>query len=168
MHASTTKLGKRIYARYAGESHSDPICLKNETKSIHYSFDSLTPEAFITSLCYKPTRKKNTGKPGPSGGIGGNDPVPSDEEDDIKLRPFSSLKQIAEAGIDHLKAEDKQGAFKVSDFIMTYKFAFSLFSDPAFTLGSRIVYAAFCYFDNNGRSVRQRIMIWTAWIMIFG
>lgn len=153
MHPTTTKSGKRIFARNPGEVHTNPVCINIESNRVKHSFEKLTPESLITSLCYATPRKKGpsgggTIAPGPGGGgsVGG-------DNGEIKSVPFSSLKQIAEAGLDYLKADDMQGDYKVSDFIMTYKFAGEFFKDPQFSLGARIVYARYAWTNGPTQSI---------------
>lgn len=153
MHPTTTKGGKRIFARNSGEVHTNPICISIESNQVKHSFEKLTPESLMTSLCYTTPRKKGTSgggpvnpEPGGGGSVGGDD-------GEIKSVPFSSLKQIAEAGLDYLKADDMQGEYKISDFIMTYKFAGEFFKDPQFSLGARIIYARYAWVSASTQSI---------------
>ena len=151
MHPTTTPTGKKIFARNPGEVHGNPICATIDKKRIKHSFAGLSPDDFISSLCYKSPRRKAPGgdgpvSPGPNGGGGGN-------TIEIKNMPFSSLKQIAESGIDHLNPDDRQGEYKISDFIITYRFGGRFFKNPLFSLGARIVYARYIGFDSNSQSI---------------
>ncbi len=156
MHVTTTKSGKKIFARDPKRPHTDPICITIEQKGKIHTFTKLDPQKFITSLCQIAPRKAGPGVPPPPGGPNPGPDVPHPlvgNEDDLEEKSFSSLKQIAEAGIDHLDPDDRQGQYKVSDFIMTYKYASRFFSNPTFELSERIIYARFAWEDYETNSL---------------
>lgn len=154
MHVTTTKYGKRIFARNPGEVHTNPICVIIDRGGVEHSFKDLEPEKFITSLCHQVPRTKGPKGKGPAGGE--NDITPKTDEPENeggKLAKFTSLKQISESGIEYLNPNDMQGNHKVSEFILTYKYAKDFFSNPNFDLGARIVYARYLYIDSKNRSI---------------
>lgn len=148
MHPTTTRSGRRIYAKNPGQVHCNPACLTIEAKGVEHTFDGVNPNKLFVSLCYATPRKKD------DKGKKDAETPPSSSSTDTKLSdtcgtpvPFSSLKQIAESGIEILNSDDKQGDYKVSDYLMTYKYAKKFFTNPNFTLGGRIVYARFSFSD---------------------
>lgn len=151
MHPTTTKSGKRIFVRMPGEVHTSSVCCTLEKKPKKYTFESVSPERLICSLCRAVPRREANG--GSNGGGGGSSSDAGEKVSEITTLPYSSLKQIAESGIESLKPEDKQGDFKVSDFIITYKYGETFFTDPMFELGSRIVYARFLWADDRTKSI---------------
>lgn len=154
MHVTTTKKGRRIFARNPNQVHTNPACITIEHKKIERSFEDLDPEIFITSLCYVAARKKNTDKISVDDSINSTEPKsPAQPDEEPKITKFSSLKQIAESGIEHLKADDMQGNHKISDFIMTYKYAKDFFTNPQFKLKARIVYARFLFAESRDSSL---------------
>lgn len=155
MHLTSTKTGKKYFARNPHTQHTNPICITKEKKKEEHSFEGLDPVKFIISLCQSTPRKKGSvEKPGTTGPGGGTEPKPQENPDDgTTLRQFSSLKQIAESGIDYLNPNDMQGDHKVSEYIMTYKYAEDFFTNPDFELGARIVYARYSLHDNKTQSL---------------
>ncbi|MGN0421597.1 MAG: hypothetical protein ACI4EY_02560 [Lachnospiraceae bacterium] len=155
MHVTTTRTGIRIFARNPKQPHTDPACITIERKGVEHSFCNLDPEIFIMGLCH-PTPRKKSPRIDPNDKDGNEiKKVPHNESPDesSKLKSFNSLKQIAESGIDHLNPDDMQGNHKVSEFIMTYKYAGNFFTDPNFILGARIVYARYAWFDSKTKAI---------------
>ena len=157
VHLTRTKRGKLFFARVPGQIHTDVACITKERKGQEYSFAGLDPEKFIASLCHVSPRNALPRNPldddGKTDHQGGDLPTSSDADDDFLLKKFSSLKQIAKSGIEHLNANDVQGGHKVSKFLMTYKYAGDFFGNPAFKLGSRIVYARYAFFDAKKKTI---------------
>ena len=154
MHVTKTAKGMSIFARNPGKVHTDPVCITAERKGVERSFGDMDPKSFIVSLCHATPRKTKPELEGPIGHVG----PPKGEEkpedpDDFRVLSFTSLKQISESGIDHLKAEDLTGNHKVSDYIMTYKYAKDFFSNPGFRLGARIVYGRFAFVDAQKQAI---------------
>lgn len=158
MHLVTSKTGKRYFARNPHQVHTNSICITIENNGKEHSFANLDPEQFITSLCHVTPRTKK-GTPKGSDGIDPGTPVktPHAENDDFTLMRFTSLKQIAESGIEHLNANDIQGTHRISDFIITFKYAEELFAQPDFDLGPRIVYASYNFADSATKSILFRL-----------
>lgn len=155
MHLTATRSGRRIFARNPKETHRNSLCITIERKGVERTFRDLDPEEFITSLCRTVSRRQKgsegpdgSGKRGPTVG-----PIPTEDDKESKLAVFSSLKQIAESGIDFLDPDDTQGSYKVSDFVMTYKYGMTYFTDPDFELGARIVYARFMACDDRDMAI---------------
>ena len=153
IHLVISKTGKRFFVRNPKHMHTNPTCITIESKGKEHTFADLDPEQFIMSLCHVTPRPKKTTPKDPDGIESGSPTKTPSIDDDFALVRFSSLKQIAEAGVDHLKAEDVQGSHRISDFIITYKYAEALFAQPDFTLGSRIVYARYSYSDSTTQSI---------------
>jgi hypothetical protein len=144
MHPTTTKKGRRIFARKPHTIHTNPECITIENSGVEHSFEGLDPLKFISSLCHASSKKKEaTQDKSDSNNTSSESTSITVADTEPKLLKFTSLPQIAKSGVDHLKADDMQGDHKVSEFIMTYKFAKDFFTDPGFDLGARIVYAAF-------------------------
>ena len=154
MHVTTTRGGRRIFARNPGEVHTNRICVNIEHGGVEHSFKDLDPEKFIMSLCHKVPQTKGPKGKGPAGGENDIGPKTGEPEDEGgKLAKFRSLKQIFESGVDHLSPNDMQGNHRVSEFIMTYKYARDFFSNPNFNLGTRIVYARYLYSDTQNGAI---------------
>ena len=140
-----SKKGKLFFARRRGTQHIDPRCQLIEQKGVQHSFDNLDPDTWISSLCHT-SRKKGPGaeRPDEMDNQGKNTPPPNKEDtEEFIVRSFSSLNQIAKAGLDLLNPDDMQGNHKISDFIITYRYADIIFDTPSYDLGARIVYARF-------------------------
>ncbi len=156
MHITTSRIGNKYFARDPGRQHTDPRCLTKEKKGIEYSFKGLDPYSFISSLCRVCSRKekKNSEK---SDAVTSSDINKSIKTDVTEYgptdRPFGSLKQIANAGLDLLNPDDIQGDCKISDVILTFKYADRFLTNPNFTLGARIVYARFLWADNKNQAL---------------
>lgn len=157
MHVTTTRNGKRIFARNPHHSHTNSICITIERNGGQRSFNNLDPDTFIQSLCKQNSCKKELNPKHPT-----FEEV-AYKETEIKKVPtldtesnlasFSSLKQIAESGIEYLNPNDIQGTHKVYDFIITYKYASNFFTNPNFHLGARIVYVRFSWPDSKNKSL---------------
>lgn len=137
MHVVTSPKGKRYFARNAGEQHTNGKCISYERSQQKHTFEGLDLEKFILGLC-RVTPKKDVGDGAGSGGSGEGDSEESDD-DEIKVTPFTSLKQIANE-MDYLDAN------KVSDFLLTFRNAERALRVKSINLGARIVlcrYAAY-------------------------
>ena len=152
MHVLTTKTGKRIFARNPGAQHTDGRCISYESKSNKHSFDDLEPERFIEGLCRVVPKKKDHDPTDVRKSIGSTSETNGTEED-IKISPFSSLKQIAEE-IDFLDGNISQGNHTITDFVLTFKSAPQFFaSEKNRDLGARIVYCRFCAPENKSNAL---------------
>lgn len=147
MYFITSRNGKPYFARNPGSVHSDARCATQESNPYQGSFAGCTPFDLMTRLTHNSNRRGPV--PGPDGGSGpepDNDPDPEPDpnlDNDIQEVPFSSLKQIYNYGIYSFHPDAVQGKYKVSDFILTFKYARKLFKDPLFELGPRIVHVRF-------------------------
>ena len=157
MHLTRTKRGKLFFARIPGQVHTNIACITKERRGQERSFEGLDPERFIASLCYVSPRNARPRNPidvdGNTDHQNGDMPTTKDVDDDFSLRKFENLKQIAESGVEHLNANDMQGGHKVSEFLMTYRYAGYFFGNPNFKLGARIVYARYAFYDAKGQAL---------------
>ncbi|MCR5357030.1 MAG: hypothetical protein K6E63_06470 [Lachnospiraceae bacterium] len=153
MHLTTTKSGKKIFARDRGRMHTNPICITLERNRKHHTFKGLEPEDFITSLCRVNSKKASIERPIRTDSGSNESAAVSQDDKEMTIASFSSLKQIAESGINKLNPDAKQGEHKISEYIITYKYAYQFFSDPSFELGARIVYARFSWTNSNDRAL---------------
>lgn len=151
MHVTKSSTGTKYFARNPGVAHSLLACIIEESKKVHHSFEGQDPETLIGGFCHvnprDGTKRRVRNTPDTGGNSGG------DSEYEMRKSPFSSPKQIYEAGIYHLNPYDKQGAHYVSDFIITFKFGNQFFPKPGFRLGCRIVMARYDGFDSKERSI---------------
>ena len=95
MHVTTSKLGKRYFARNSGEEHKKDKCAKYEDAGVWRTFDDLEPESFIRNLCMALLRRGGGVVSGPRARNGKDDAGTDDSE--IKILPFANLRQIAGA-----------------------------------------------------------------------
>lgn len=156
MHLTRTKKGKYIFARNSGEVHSKFACITIEKSGKERSFAGLEPESFIAGLCRSSPRSSGrinhtsnddvTSNASRSAGI-------STETEDFSLVCFKNLKEIADSGIENLNSDDRQGTHKISDFVMTFRYARNFFNEPSFILGARIVYARFAFYDFDNHAI---------------
>lgn len=151
MHILTTKTGKRIFARNPGAQHTNGRCISYESKSNKHSFDNLEPEKFIEGLCRVVPKKKEPDSNDAKKAVGTILDT-NGAEDDIKISPFSSLRQIAEE-IDFLDGSVPQGDHIITDFVLTYKSASKFFSEKNRDLGARIVYCRFNAPENKSNTL---------------
>ena len=159
MHLTTTRYGKKIFARDSGREHTNPICKTIEDKKRCYSFKDLEPEDFITSLFRVSSKKASSEHPDHAGSGSNERAAVSKDDKEMTIASFSSLKQIAESGLNILNPDAKQGEHKISEYIITYKYAHQFFSDPSFELGARIVYARFSWTDSNNNVLIFRMFM---------
>ena len=153
LHLTTNPYTKsKYFARDPGEIHTHPKCMDIESGGREYTFRALTPVGFIGKLCHVSSRQKVTPPKGP--GITPPDEPPKVETppNEYADKPFGSLKQIADSGIENLNPNDMQGNYKVSDFVITWKFAY-IMSKSGFALGARIVYARYVSFDSKAKTL---------------
>ena len=153
MHVTTTKSGNRIFAKNPGQTHLNAACITIERQKHRHSFENLDPEKFIRSLCHVTPRKRVIEKKETSDENSESTTPTTSLEYDSNLLTFSSLKQIAESGIDYLKPDDMQGSHKISEFIITYKYGKNFFKDPSFSLGARIVYAKYLFPEKDNLAI---------------
>ena len=152
LHVMLTKRGA-VFARYKLEVHLNPICRSIESGAQEKTFENLTPEGFIGKLCRRVQRqpKKPPVVPPTPGKDPGTSSIPPTEPD--RTASFSSLKQIAKSQVQYLKPNDRYGDHRVSDFILTYKYAFEFFRQEDFSLECRIVYARYRYSYSHVRAL---------------
>ncbi len=143
MHAVTSKCGKRYFARNAGEQHTNGKCVSYERGRKH-TFETLDPERFICSLCRVASKKDNQDGTGPRG-VGDGDPSDQDG-DEIKLSPFTSLKQIANE-MDYLDVS------RVSEFLLSFRNAENVVTGKGFNLGARIVHCRYAAYKGESNAL---------------
>ena len=143
MHVVTSRLGKRFYARIAGEQHTNGKCFSYERSKKH-SFEKLVPLTFITELC-RVTPKKDGGNATGSKGSGAGD-FGAPDDDEFKVAPFTSLKQIANE-MDYLDAN------KVSEFLLTFRNAKNVFMGKGYALGARIVHCRYAAYKSDSNAL---------------
>lgn len=144
MHAATSPKGKRYFARNAGEQHTSGKCISYERNQQKHTFDGLDLEKFIVGLCRVASTKEGGDGTG-SGGSGGNNSGESDG-DEIKVAPFTSLKQIANE-MDYLDAN------RVSEFLLTYRNAKKVFKGKSYDLGARIVHCRYAAYKGESNAL---------------
>ena len=154
----TSRNGKYYFARNKKQVHSDISCKIADEKG-ERTFDNTDPTHFIQKLCHTTHRNKNSsaGQSTSERNAQNNNNSQAKEPSPNKDLYFTSLKQIANSGIYKLNADDKQGDYKISDFILTYKYGMDLLKDPDFTLGPRIIYARYEAYDYKKQSLLFRI-----------
>ena len=138
VHLFTSKLGKRGFARNPGEQHRSDECRIYEAKSIKHTFENLDPNKFIESLCraVPPTDDRD------GSGAGGPKNPPSTDDGEMRTALFSSLSQIANE-MDFFDDDTDQGAHKVSDFLLMYKYAKPYIMNCNHVLGARIIHCQY-------------------------
>ena len=150
MHLTHLKNGKPIFARNKNQMHNHAICRNIESLGVEHTFAELEPTGFFRALCRKPIPRgprgpeggEKNGTGGPKNTHGPHIDVPDDNNG---IRPFSSLKQIADAGIYNFRANDRYGTHCVSDYLLTFQYAPDLFMNTSFYLGGRIIHARYAY-----------------------
>lgn len=144
------KRNKAKFSRNPNTEHLSYSCRTIEREGKERTFAGKTPEGLIGGFCRPriPRGNCSTGTTTGRENILSESLEKNEELDEIKEVCFSSLKQIARSGIDQLNPNDMQGDHKISDYIITYKYAARFFEDPNFDLRVRIVYARCIWSDN--------------------
>lgn len=154
MHVTTTRGGKKIFARNPKTQHTNPQCITIENKKVEKTFEFLDPFQFISSLCHAAPQKK-PGKPRSNGSPSGDsqsEPENEDESEIMKLSSFSSLRQVAESTIPFLNSDARQGNHLVSDFVVTYKTASDFFANNTDVM-ARIFYARYSWINFQNQAI---------------
>lgn len=156
MQIKTYQSGLKLFARNPGAIHINSECIAIEQQKTKKSFNGLTPERFIGSLCRTIPRKKEKLED-ENGGHTVRNLTKESSTIPTYVAPFSSLRDIAKGGLFNLKPTSKQGDYQISDFILTYQYGFDFFEDLNFTLGARIIYAKYSSYDKNNNYLKFNI-----------
>lgn len=169
----TSRNGRPYFARKANHYHTKPACITADEKG-ERTFENTTPEKLISSLCHVSARraqKERVDLEENSSSV--NNSKTHSSQSEQKNLTFTSLKQIADSNVYEIKGNEKQGEHKISDYLLTYKYGLSLFKDPNFALGPRIIHArydsyniqyrtlTFIMYSKNGDSVRFQLIFFT-------
>ena len=154
----TSRNGRYYFARNKNQVHSNISCKIADEKG-ERTFDNTDPIHFIQKLCHTTPRNKDSSTISATNETNtqNNNSSQAKEPSMNKDLYFTSLKQIAESGIYLLEADDKQGNYRLSDFILTYKYGMNLLKDPNFILNARIIYARYEAYDYKKQSLLFRI-----------
>ena len=145
VHLRVTQSGKHIFARYPGSQHTDGRCITYEAMPQKHTFDNMDPEQFIISLCRRIPEKERAVHE--SQNTNDNSTRAGNEEDDIKILNFTSLKQIYNE-IMFLDGGVTQRNNKISDYVVTHKSFLQVFRERGIDLGARIIHCRYSGFES--------------------
>lgn len=153
MHVMTSKLGKRYFARNAGEQHKKDLCRKVENSGVWRSFDNLEPLNCIRDMCLATMRRDGRTASG-VGNRSGSDTAGVDEDDsDIRILPFRTLAQIAEGMPGFVDGETADGRHRISDFLISFKYAHEVMRGPNYQMGARIIHCRYKTHLNSSKTL---------------
>ena len=155
MHVTTSKLGKRYFARNSGEEHKKDKCAKYEDAGVWRTFDDLEPESFIRNLCMALLRRGGGVVSGPRARNGKDDAGTDDSE--IKILPFANLRQIAGAMPGFLDGNTADGKHRISDFLISFRYAHDVIKGDHYELGARIVHCRYITHHDPSKSLMFKI-----------
>lgn len=145
VHLRVTQSGKHIFARYPGCQHTDGRCITYEAMPQKHTFDNMDPEQFIISLCRRIPEKERAVHE--SQNTNDNSTRAGNEEEDIKILNFTSLKQIYNE-IMFLDGGVTQRNNKISDYVVTHKSFLQVFRERGIDLGARIIHCRYSGFES--------------------
>ena len=156
MHVTTSRCGKRYFARNAGEQHTKKQCGIYEGLDVWRTFDGLEPEIFIRTMCLAILRRGGRTVSGPHN-KDGNDSVGVDDDSDIRILPFQNLRQIAGGMLGFYDGKTADGKHRISDFLISYRYAHNVICGDHYEMGARIIHCRYKTFHEQSRSLMFKL-----------
>lgn len=156
MHLRITKSGKPIFARNPNTVHTHPLCLSMDQNKTKRELGDKSPEELFGGICHVAPHKKDVVNKEKNVTETNTCALPTDVDSNnefIKVAQASALKHLHEMGIEFLNPDDKYGDYKVSDYVLTYKFAQQCLNDPNYNYKAKSIYVRFLYANSKNSTL---------------